>query len=379
VTPLEICIISISDLANDPRVRRQIAHLAGRHHVTCVGLKPPGVDGVEFYEVPAANLPQVRAWNGLLLATRQYSLLDRSYPAIHRLRRELEAHRFDLVIANDTSALSFAFAVRGDARVLFDAHEYAPREFEESLRWRLLSQGYQEHLCRRYIPRCDAMTTVSWPIASEYKRCFGVLPAVITNAADYRELEPSPVDPEHIRLVHHGGAGRSRRIEAMIEMMDFADRRFSLDLMLVTPPGGEAYAAELGEMARARANVLLRPPVPMPEIVPAIQPCDIGLYILAPENFNNRHALPNKVFEFVQARLALAVGPSPAMAGMVRAHGLGVVAEDFSAQGMADLLNGLSAAEIREFKQSSHAHARELSAERNLAALDGLIARTVTA
>jgi hypothetical protein len=379
VTPLEICIVSLSDLANDPRVHRQIAHLSGRHRVTCVGLAPPGIEGVGFYEIPVANPLPVRAWNGLLLATRQYSLLSQSYPAIQRLRRELGRHRFDLVIANDTGALSFAFAIRGGAKVLFDAHEYAPREFEESLRWRLLGQGYQQHLCERYIRQCDAVTTVCEGIADEYCRVFGVRPEIITNATDYRELEPSPVDPEHIRLVHHGGAGRSRRIETMIEMMDFADRRFSLDLMLVTPPGGEAYAAELGEMARARANVLLRPPVPMPEIVPAIQPCDIGLYILAPENFNNLHALPNKVFEFVQARLALAVGPSPEMARLVSTYGLGIVAEDFSAQGMADRLNGLSAAEIRGFKQGSHAHARALSAERNLAALDGLIARMVTA
>ena len=41
---------------------------------------------------------------------------------------------------------------------------------------------------------------------------------------------------------------------------------------------------------------------------------DVGVYVLPPVSFNHLWALPNKVFDFVQGRLALVVGPSPEMA-----------------------------------------------------------------
>ena len=55
----------------------------------------------------------------------------------------------------------------------------------------------------------------------------------------------------------------------------------------------------------------------MHEIVDTIAEYDIGLFILSPINFNYYHALPNKLFEFIQARLAIAVSPSPEMARIV--------------------------------------------------------------
>ena len=53
---------------------------------------------------------------------------------------------------------------------------------------------------------------------------------------------------------------------------------------------------------------------------------DVGLYLLPPTNFNQRYALPNKFFEFIQGRLAIAIGPSPEMAKLVeRSNADGVI------------------------------------------------------
>lgn len=370
---MRILIISVSDLKNDPRVYRQISHLSQHHQITCVGLGDPQVDGVEFIGIPPSNSWSVKAKNGLAMAFRRYESLAETFPALQQLRPCIASKPFDLIIANDASALSFAFAVKGDAKILFDAHEYAPREFERSLRWRWLNQGYQHYLCRAFIPRCDAMVTVCEGLAQEYKREFGRHPGVITNATQYHEIEPRPVDPRRIRIIHHGVAEKERRIEAMIEMMDHVDERFTLDLMLVSSEGRETYYQQLVKMASSRPNVRIRDPVPMQEIVDTIAEYDIGLFILSPINFNYYHALPNKLFEFIQARLAIAVSPSPEMARIVREYDLGVVASDFEPATMAALLNQLTAERIDHFKHQCHRHARLLSAENNMRSLDELV------
>jgi len=75
--------------------------------------------------------------------------------------------------------------------------------------------------------------------------------------------------------------------------------------------------------------------------------------------------LPNKFFEFIQARLAVAIGPSPEMARIVREHDLGIVSGDFSPKTFARSLSSLDGEKINYYKLRSHRIARRMSAERN--------------
>jgi hypothetical protein len=86
-----------------------------------------------------------------------------------------------------------------------------------------------------------------------------------------------------------------------------------------------------------------------------------------PTTFNLLNCLPNKFFEFVQARLAIAIGPSPDMAELVHHYGLGVVASEFSITGMVDTLKSFTAEQINKAKRASDVAARELCYERESA------------
>ncbi|MEB4615419.1 glycosyltransferase family 1 protein, partial [Leucobacter sp. M11] len=90
---------------------------------------------------------------------------------------------------------------------------------------------------------------------------------------------------------------------------------------------------------------------------------DVGVFILKPINFNYEWALPNKLFDFVQARLGVIVGPSAEMAEVVRAGGFGVVTENFSPNALAQTLNNVRTEQVDEWKQRAHAAAHALSAE----------------
>ena len=77
-------------------------------------------------------------------------------------------------------------------------------------------------------------------------------------------------------MIHHGQANPSRRTELMIELMDYLDERFSLDLILV---GGGRYLEKLHRLALRKKNVKIIPPVPMKDIIPFINQYEVGLYL----------------------------------------------------------------------------------------------------
>jgi hypothetical protein len=75
-------------------------------------------------------------------------------------------------------------------------------------------------------------------------------------------------------------------------------------------------------------------------------------------------ALPNKFFEFVQARLAVAIGPSPEMARLVRQYGFGVVSDSFDARELATRIAALTPKDIERLKHRSDSASAELNASR---------------
>ena len=186
------------------------------------------------------------------------------------------------------------------------------------------------------------MFTVCQGIADQYRRDTGVTPVVLTNAPEYHDIRAEPEsrpestdltrDAAKIRMIHHGAASPPREIERMILAMRHLDERFELDFLLV--PGSMAYIARLE--ARWRSQI---------QGFASCRRCrcaswcrfssayDIGVFLVPPTTFNLRHTLPNKFFEFIQARLAVAVGPSPEMARIVEQNGCGVVASRLHARG----------------------------------------------
>jgi len=369
---VEVLVISFTDLKRDPRVKRQLDALRGRYQVIAAGMGDPELEGVRFvgcWRAPRLLITKLRDATELLL--KRYESHYWGQPHIKDLRRKLESLHVDLVVANDIEALPLALAVANGAKVIFDAHEYAPREFEERFVWRLLRQGYVGSLCQRYVPRASGMMTVADGIAEEYERHYGMKSVVVYNAPNYQALAPKQTRSDQFRIIHHGYAMPTRKLENMIDMMAFLDARFRLDLMLL--PVVPGYVESLQQRARHDNRIRFLPPVPMQELVSYSNAYDIGLYLLEPSSFNNLHALPNKFFEFIQSRLAVAIGPSPEMARLVEKYGVGVVARSFAPVDMARTLEGLDAERIDHFKRQADAAARELCFERSSKVLLALV------
>jgi len=357
-------VICFSELHRDPRVLREIEWLRGGYDLTTIGLTPSGFEGIRHipYEFGAPSSLFGKVNRAVKFFSNDYETYywgkDKT-PLVEKLKDD----NFDLIVANDIDTVPLTLRIaKPTTKVLFDAHEYAPLELTESLRWRILRQPLVEYIAREYVPRVSIATTVCQGIAEKFESEYGKKFSIITNAAEFEDLQPSPTSSERIRLIYHGNAHPTRQTQKQIEMMRFLDDRFELNLMVV---GDTNYIASLKQLAASHSNVNFLPPIGTKEIASFTNQFDIGIYSLPPTNFNNEHALPNKFFEYIQARLAIVIAPSPEMVRLVKQYELGVVAEDFSPRDMAHAILGLTVEQINQFKANASKHAYELSAEKN--------------
>jgi hypothetical protein len=356
-----VLIISYSRIETDPRVRRQVVFLKDKFELVVAGFGHLQIPGVSMVTFPEGGQTLVhKALKALQLLFGAFSFHYWRQPGVAVALKIFATAQFDLVLANDIEALPVALKIAKSAPVVLDAHEYSPKEMD-GWKWRIFFQRYKSWLCRTYLPQANAVCTVSTGIAEAYASNFGVSCSIVMNASEYRELQPSEVSDDQIRLIHHGGINRSRQIERMIDLIDLLDERFTLDLMLVC--SDRKYYEELSLRARHNPRIRFVEPVPLHEIPSVLNRYDLGVYLLPFSNFNNMHALPNKFFEFVQGRLGIAIGPSPEMAHLVTKHGLGLVAADFSPATLAGMLNGLTADQVRQFKSNADRAAHALSSQ----------------
>jgi glycosyltransferase involved in cell wall biosynthesis len=372
-----ILIISYSRLDSDPRVYRQIVSLKQDYQVTAAGICSPGLSDVEFIEITERRRSLISKVNRMiLLKIRQYDSYYKKTFNFEELQDRVRKVHYDLIIANDVDSLQAAFSISDGTNIIHDAHEYAPKQQDENLSWRFFMMRYREYLCRKYLPRCKAVITVSDGIAREYEDQYGVRPEVITNATEFVNIEPSPVQNNLVRIIHHGSANKARHIEKMIEVMEHLGSKYSLDLMLLA--NDKRYLQFLRKRAEGLDNVRFRNPVPMKDIISASNEYDIGLYLFEPTNFNHQFALPNKLFEFIQARLAVAIGPSPEMAKIVKKYDCGVVARDFRPESIADEIRSLSKERLSYYKSQSAIAAHEMNSERNIEFLKQIVRKCLT-
>lgn len=362
----QILVVSFSPIHRDARVLRQLSAVREFGHVTTVGYgtTPEGSD--EHLQVPddAPSLPQTIP-GVAKLALRRLRAAELAAPASQAALRLVGDRRFDAVIANDARALPVAFALAHGAPVWADMHEWAPEERTHVLSWRLLVAPLMDHDCREYLPRAAAVTTVGTSIVDLYRERYGVTPRLVRNAAPFAELEPTRVPEDGtIRLVHSGGAVPGRNIDGMIRAVLESEERFTLDLFLVAANDGGRYLRELRDIAGNSPRIRFNDPVRPHELAAALNQFDVGIYWIPPTNTNARLALPNKLFDFIQGRLAIAVGPTMEMQRIVEEYGLGVVSKGFETADIVETLNSLTSDDVMRYKEASHRAAPEISFER---------------
>lgn len=367
----QILLLSLGHMGKVSRPTRLVRLLENFGHLTVMspstpysGWHCPATHHIIFPDRARSLFNQIR--RSVLLSLRKFEneIWDRSLSVAYR---DLSGFHFDYIFCEDITLLPLALSLKNSAsgvkkcKVVMDAREYYPLQFENRFIWKLFLSNFNDYLCKKYLSCADIIFTVSPGLIEAYKNQYNVSCSLLPSYSFYHNISPSPTG-NSIRVIHHGLASKGRKIETMFEIASHLDNRFSVDFMLV--PNEPRYYRRLQKIATDMPRVRILPPVPMPDIVRFVSQYDMGLCWFSPQSFNLRHCWPNKLFEFIQARLALAVAPLPDMATLVQERNLGVVATDYDALKFASRLNTLSSDDIDKFKENAHSAASDFCWER---------------
>ncbi len=361
-----ILIITDRTLHNAPRVIRQIECLKHTYHIHTVA-STAAKQEVASHQSIKNIAPSIlyRAYNKL---QREY--VNKGKPTTNfsivrskKIEKIIQSTNPKIIFVHECTYLPYITALKKkyNFKLVFNAHEYYPLEYDDKKNWSTTWQPYYEKMYASYLPYVDLFINVCESIRQKCITMFQKDSIVIPNAAFYTSAPMYTNDEQKIKIIHHGGAQPSRKIEEMIQVAVLLGKQYELHLMLT--PSDAAYLEQLKKETATISNVKFIDTVPFNDIVPTINAYDIGLYILPPTNYNNSIALPNKLFEFIQAKLCIAIGPSPEMASVVDKYKLGIIADDFSAEKLAEKIQKLSKEEIYTYKKNCEKHAKELSAE----------------
>lgn len=369
---MKILILADTNLSMDSRIRRHIFALQEKYDLIVSGIKDPEISGnIEFINCEKKSISDEELNKRRILlrnriTNKKFEDIYWGEAYIQELYNNLKSRKFDLILANDISMvpLGVRLAEERKIKVIADMHEYAPRQFEDIEEWTFLFKEYNYYLCKNYLTKCDKVITVSEGLKKEYKCEFNIECSIITNAPKYMELEIKKTS-DKIKMVYHGCVNKSRNIYSLIEMMNELDDRYSLDLYIIPDNSDKEYFNKFCEVVKKNPRCTIKKPIQPDEIVICLHQYDIGVYLLEPRNFNQKYALPNKFFEFIQARLAVAIGPSIEMKTYVDKYKCGVVSKDFTPKELTKLLNKLKKEEIDEFKINSDIMAKKVNSDVN--------------
>jgi glycogen synthase len=379
-------IVSLSPVARDRRVLRQCALVDCRNELAGVIGFGNREDRLPWPFEPIA-LPVPSVWHRLSTILRQAPAVagrvaaQWGFWAAARHRQALAAlqkHKPDLIIANDWPALVIAHRYKATNRcaILYDSHEFATLEFDESFWWRTVYKPFVMALETEAIASADIISTVSPGIAQALQNRYTLAerPAVIRNLADQITIpERRPNWP--MTILYHGYVLPDRGIEPLIDSV--AQWREPHQLV-IRGDGAHDYVGALKQRAAASGHVgqiTFEPGVALDKVLMAASEADLGVFFTPLGSAQRAFALPNKLFEYIGAGLAVAVSPGSDMRTVVEQYGVGVISRDPEAGAIAETINALTPDSVARFRKAARAAAATLNWAHESAVLARLLDR----
>jgi glycosyltransferase involved in cell wall biosynthesis len=351
---MHIYMVFLSEYAPETRLHKEARTLASAgHDVTVFALWRPGQR--ESEEIAGYHIKRLRlftsSWRGRFLA-----------PLVKFIEFSLRLWYFytqnpaQVVQANDAKALplSWLCALTGRAALIYDARELETgREFEN---FRLA--GIYRRLWplpeMLFIRSAQAVITVSDAISRELCRLYSIPPPlVIMNCPPKQSSSPtrhlhkeSNIPDSHRIALFQGSVSAGRGILAFLEAVQILPAVSAVVL-------GDGPLLPLlrkkvqsGEFQR----VILPGRVPMEDLPGYIASADLGIALYQDTCLSHRYALPNKLFEYIQAGLPVVASNLPEIARIVEGYQLGKLVNPDDSASIAET--------IRLILEDPHEYAR---------------------
>ena len=336
ILKVKIAIVTVSnDLATDNRVNR-----------TCNVLKESGYTVVLVGRQRKNSIP-LKSQNHRCV--RLNLLFDKGpffYAELNiRLFIFLLFSKVDLIFSNDLDTLPAAYLahkLKSKTKIVYDSHELFTEAPE--LEGRFVKKIW-ERIEKMIFPKLEHIITVNDSIAEIFKSKYQKSIVVIRNVSekfDWHELKSKkelgiPEDKELI-IVQGSGLNVDRGIEEAILAMQLIDNAI---LLIVGDGDVIPNAKELVKTHQLETKVLFFGKRPYKELMQFTRYASIGLALDKPKSLNYRFALPNKLFDYIQANTAVICSNLIEIQKIVEKYDIGVSVNEISPESIANSINEL--------------------------------------
>jgi len=293
-------------------------------------------------------------------------LIGRLLPESHEVERDYQTHRMKLVfrkgplfyfeynlrlflwllksksdvfVSNDLDTLPANFMASRIKRkpLVYDSHEYFTEVPE--LIGRPFVKAIWTWVERLLVPRVHAAYTVCESIAGVYRDLYQVDFKVVRNLPVCSKIE-KPESPDKIPeqpkiILYQGALNMGRGIEAAIRAMQFLD---GAELWLA---GDGDITLQLKQMVtelKLDGKVKFLGRLPLLQLHQLTRQADLGISLEEDLGLNYRFALPNKLFDYIQAGVPVLVSNLPEMRRIVEHFQIGLIAETHQRKELAEIM-----------------------------------------
>jgi len=357
-----ILVISKTNLHKDTRIRRQIKSLKENYYVITIAVESSGLEDEYFPVLYIDNgfINKIIKIFKILIRQEKsrywYKVCKKNY-----FKYKGKIKNIDVVLLNEIELYHLGVMYRNAFKIpmICDLHEFYPRNFEDKIIWMFIYNRYFTSIIRESTKYVSKYITVSEGISGIYKREFGIECDIIENKVAYAEnIKPGVIANNRINYIYHGAANGSRSLDVLINAFKQVTNDKTLTLMLV---GNATEMKPLKKLAKGHSNINFTEPVKVDEVIETANLYDVGIVFYPWKSINLKYALPNKLFEYIQSRIAILIGPSPDMINIVKKYRIGIVTEDFTLKSLINEINLLTPDKLKMLKRNTNIAAYELA------------------
>ena len=313
---LQVQVSVSNDLLTDNRV-----------HKTCCSLQKFGYS----VKLTGRKLPNSQPIKDRNYPTQRMALIFKKGPCFYaelntRLFFLLMFSKADILLANDLDTLpaNYLAAKLKSIPLVFDSHEYFTEVPELIGRPRV--QKTWKKIEQHIVPQLKHAYTVCGSIAQlfnqEYNTSFKVVRNIPVKQADKPIPHDKLINDSHKIILYQGALNIGRGLPQLLDAMPFVDNA----LLLVAGDGD--IAAQLKKQAQTLnlgSKVQFLGRLPLEEIQYITRQAHLGLSIEEDLGLNYRFALPNKLFDYIQAQVPVLVSNLPEMSKIVKGYSIGMI------------------------------------------------------
>ena len=298
--------------------------VVGHHDVNLA--KSEIVNGVKIHRVSFLNRKVTKSKISKLIAYIKYIKEALFYSS-----------ETDIIHCNDLNTLPIGVLIKKfynkNVKVVYDAHEYETQK--NGLHG--IDKKFVALLERYCIKYADQIITVSDSIAHEYVRLYGIdKPYVVLNTPLKKKMAKQNLFRDRFNIskkqsifLYQGNFGTGRGIEVLLSTFKLMECSSVIIFM-----GYGQLENKIKEHASHYRNIYFHEAVNKTVLLDYTSSADFGIATIENTCLSYYYSLPNKIFEYIMANLAVIVSDLPEIRQVIEENQVGVIARENNVKGL---------------------------------------------